>query len=61
VKRLALWLLLAAECGPSPASELHLVGLADGGVCVTCEGEDGAQFAVSTLAWQPVTCSRACP
>lgn len=60
MKRLALWLLLAG-CGASPASELQLIGLADGGVCVVCEGEDGAQFADSTLAWQPVSCSRACP
>lgn len=61
MRRLVLWMLIVGGCGAPPAGELELVGLADGGVCVVCEGEDGAQFADSTLAWQSITCSRACP
>jgi hypothetical protein len=53
--------VLLPGCGPAEELEAEALGIVDAGACVPCEGEDGAQFAESTLAWQPIRCSRTCP
>lgn len=58
----AVAVLMLSSCGGDvvPAVYQPDASIPDAG-CVQCEGEDGAQFAESTLEWAPVTCSRTCP
>ena len=54
--------VVLSACGPAREFEAFRVApAADAGACVPCEGEDGAQFAESTLSWAPVTCQPTCP